>query len=161
MYSLKFLFTRLGRTHKTVGSSHRRCSLRKVVLKNLGNFIGKQLCRSLFLITLQGSSHQRCSINKGILRNFATFPGKHLRQTFSNDCFWLQAFRYFDTGVFLLILLNFCEHLLRQLTALHFLISVLSLSDAVIWKVFLENSCSWISKVFSRLSVYNFNFTRK
>ena len=118
VYLLKFLFKRFGRTHKTVKSSHQKCSLRKGVLKNVGNFPKKHL----FLIKLNGSSHQRCSsINKGVLRNFAVFPGKHLCQvsclqlkkrlaqllsvnfakflrtpsyrTPSNNCFWLQAFR--------------------------------------------------------------------
>ena len=34
MYSLKFLFTRLGSTHKTLKSRHQRCSLSKGVPKN-------------------------------------------------------------------------------------------------------------------------------
>ena len=32
-------------------SSHRRCSIKKGVLKNFANFTGKHLCWSLFLIT--------------------------------------------------------------------------------------------------------------
>ena len=46
--SLKFLFMRFGRTHKTVRSSHQRYSLRKGVLKNFGNFERKHLCWILF-----------------------------------------------------------------------------------------------------------------
>ena len=34
-------------------SRHRRCSVKKSVLKNFGNFTGKHLCWSLFLIKLQ------------------------------------------------------------------------------------------------------------
>ena len=34
-------------------SSHRGNSVKKCVLKNFGNFTGKHLCRSLFLIKLQ------------------------------------------------------------------------------------------------------------
>ena len=36
-----------------VTSSHRRCSVKKGVLKNFANFKGKHLCWSLFLIKLQ------------------------------------------------------------------------------------------------------------
>ena len=38
--------------HQTDKNSHRRCSIKKAVLKNLSIFIGKQLCWSLFLIKL-------------------------------------------------------------------------------------------------------------
>ena len=34
-------------------SSHRKCSVKKSVLKNFTNFTGKHLCWSLFLISLQ------------------------------------------------------------------------------------------------------------
>ena len=34
-------------------SSYRRCSIKKAVLKNFAIFIGKHLCRSLFLINFQ------------------------------------------------------------------------------------------------------------
>ena len=34
-------------------SSHRRCSVKMVFLKNFANFTGKNLCRDLFLIKLQ------------------------------------------------------------------------------------------------------------
>ena len=34
-------------------NSHKRCSVKKSVLENLANFIGKYLCWSLFLINLQ------------------------------------------------------------------------------------------------------------
>ena len=34
-------------------SSHRRCSVKKGVLKKVANFTGKHLCRGLFLIKLQ------------------------------------------------------------------------------------------------------------
>ena len=37
-------------------SSHRRCSVKKGVLKKFGNFTGKHLCWSLFLIKLQAQS---------------------------------------------------------------------------------------------------------
>ena len=70
-------------------SSHRRCSVKKAVLKNFANFTGKHLCWSLFLITLlvfrpvtlvkrYRSSHQRRSIKRAVLKNFAINTGKHL-----------------------------------------------------------------------------------
>ena len=34
-------------------SSHRRCSVKKGVLRNFAKFTGKHLCQSLFLIKLQ------------------------------------------------------------------------------------------------------------
>ena len=37
----------------SIRSSHRICSVKKVVLKNFANFTGKNLCWSLFLIKLQ------------------------------------------------------------------------------------------------------------
>ena len=50
--------------HQTDKNSHRRCSIKKAVLKNLSIFIGKQLCWSLFLIKL---SFQTCNfIRKGL-----------------------------------------------------------------------------------------------
>ena len=42
------------RSVSTSASSYRRCSVRKDVLKNFGNFTGKNLCWSLFLMKLQG-----------------------------------------------------------------------------------------------------------
>ena len=40
-------------SHVYVTSSHRRCSVKKGVLKNFANFKGKHLCWSLFLIKLK------------------------------------------------------------------------------------------------------------
>ena len=39
-----------------VRSSHRRCSVRKGVLRNFAKFTGKHLCQSLFLIKLQAQA---------------------------------------------------------------------------------------------------------
>ena len=93
--SLKFLSMRLGRTHKAVRSSLRRCSIRKGVHKNFGNFTRKQLCRSLFLINLRRSIHRRCSVNKSVLRNSAIFPEKHLCQVLGLQ---LQLHRFFPVN---------------------------------------------------------------
>ena len=85
--------------------------------------------------------------------NFAKFLRTPFYRTPSNNCFWLQTFRpatlvkrYSDTGVFLWILRSFYKHLSRELAALHFLISVLPLPDAAIWKVFLEKAVSKFQK---------------
>ena len=73
--------------HVFFKSSHRRCSIEKVVFKNFAKFTGKDMCQSLFLIeykvrlTWVRSSHQRCSARKVVLRKFAKFPGKHLCQS--------------------------------------------------------------------------------
>ena len=37
-------------------STHRRCSIRKGVLRNFAKFTGKHLCQSLFLIKLQAKN---------------------------------------------------------------------------------------------------------
>ena len=44
---------RYARSKSKTGSSHRRCSVKKGVLKKIANFIGKHLCWSFFLIKLQ------------------------------------------------------------------------------------------------------------
>ena len=75
------------------GSSHRRCSVKKGVLKNFANFTGKHLFWSLFLIKLQASGlglqlYQKETPKKAfsceiceIFKN--TYFGKHLRTTAS------------------------------------------------------------------------------
>ena len=115
MYLLKFLLTRLSKTHETVRSffglktisSILKCCIMPTkkklliiiiiiiiimiitgVLKNFGSFTRKHLFRSLFLIKLHRSCHQRFSINKGVLRNFATFPGEE------SPCARSQAYHF-------------------------------------------------------------------
>ena len=70
-------------------SSHQRCSVQKVVLRNFTKFTGKQLCQCLFLKKLQGLqliknetlthvfSCEFCEISK------KTFFIEHLRTTAS------------------------------------------------------------------------------
>ena len=38
-------------------SSHRRCSVRKIVLRNFAKFTGKHLCQSLFFNKVAGLGH--------------------------------------------------------------------------------------------------------
>ena len=56
--------------------SHRRCSVKKDVLKKFANFTGKRLCWSLFLIKLQAKLQHWCfpvkfakSLRTSILKN--------------------------------------------------------------------------------------------
>ena len=69
-------------------SSHQRCSVKKGVLKNFANFLGKHLYWSLFLIKLQAYN----------------FIKKRLRQR----CFPVQFAKILRTS----ILKNICERLL-------------------------------------------------
>ena len=52
LFALISLFCKTSRYNYK--SSHRRCSVKKGVLKNCASFTGKHLCWSLFLIELQG-----------------------------------------------------------------------------------------------------------
>ena len=67
-----------------VQSSHRRCSVKKAVLKNFTNFTGKPLCWSLFLINFQAFRRATpaqvfsCEICE-IFKN--TYFKEHLRTT--------------------------------------------------------------------------------
>ena len=54
-------------------SSHRKCSVEKGVLKNLGKFTGKHLCWSLFFN--KGAGLQACNIIKKRLQH-SCFPVK-------------------------------------------------------------------------------------
>ena len=67
---------------RNYGSSHRRCSIKKGVLRNFAKFTGKHLCQSLFLIFLwKKRLWHRC-----FPVNFAKF----LRKAFFTEHFrWL------------------------------------------------------------------------
>ena len=71
-------------------SSHRRCSVKKGVLKKFGNFPGKHLCWSLFLIKLQAWA---CNFIKKRLQRW---------------CFPVKFAEFLRTS----ILKNICERLL-------------------------------------------------
>ena len=57
-------------------SSHRRCSIKKAVLKNFGIFIEKHLCWSLFISFIKKRLQQRCFTVTKFLR------------TSAYGCFW-------------------------------------------------------------------------
>ena len=77
---------------RTVRSSHRKCSLKKVVLRNFTKFTGKHLCQKLFFNIVAGLqlywqrgsgtgvSCEFCEISKN------TFSTEHLRTTASELC---------------------------------------------------------------------------
>ena len=92
----------INRTNK---SSHRRCSIRKYVLRNFTKFTGKPLCQSLFfnkVAGLRAATLLKRGSGRGvfllILRNFQ----EHLFYRIPlDDCFWtntafLGAFFYYS-----------------------------------------------------------------
>ena len=79
-------------TGKTlVRSSHRRCSIRKGVLRNFAKFAGKHLCQGLFFNKVTGL-RLATLLNKRIWGrcfpvNFAKFLKTPFLQNTSGDCF--------------------------------------------------------------------------
>ena len=64
----------------TYRSSHRRCSIKKGVLRNFTKFTGKHVCQSLFIkkeTLAQVFSREFCEVSKN------TFSTEHLRTTAS------------------------------------------------------------------------------
>ena len=53
IYLCEYIFSFLLFCFRESKSNHRKCSVKKSVLKNLANFTGKHLCWRLFLIKLQ------------------------------------------------------------------------------------------------------------
>ena len=66
---------------KTYRSSHRRCSLRKDVLRNFAKFTGKHLLRNFAKFTGKHLGNFAKFTGKHLLRNFAKFTGKNLCQS--------------------------------------------------------------------------------
>ena len=94
-------------------SSHRRCSVRKGVLRNFAKFTGKHLCQSLFFnkvavikkeVLAQVFSCDFCEISKN------TFFTEHLRATASAFKMQFSSFckskypKFFPAGSFFLVL---------------------------------------------------------
>ena len=75
--------------------SHLRCSVKKVVLKIFGNFAGKRLCWSLFLMKLQGwwpAILLKRDSNTGVfLWNLRNSSEHLLRRTPANGCSWISV----------------------------------------------------------------------
>ena len=76
--------------HMLDRSSHRRCSLRKDILRNFAKFTGKHLCHGLFM-----SEPKACTFIKKRLwqscfpGNFAKFLKTPFYRTPPGDCFCL------------------------------------------------------------------------
>ena len=74
------------------GSSHQRCSIKKVVLKNFAKFTGKHLCQSLVFNKVAGL--RPATLLKKRLRhrcfpvNFAKFLRTPFYRTPLGDCFY-------------------------------------------------------------------------
>ena len=85
------IFTKLVPLQTPSRSSHQRSSVKKGVLKNLRNFIGKHLYWSLFLIKLQtfrSTASLRRDSNIGFfLWNFWNFSEHLFWRTSANNCF--------------------------------------------------------------------------
>ena len=71
-------------------SNHRRCSVKKGVLKNFANFTGKHLRWSLSLIKLRPATLLKRDSNTGVfLWNFKHFSEHLSRRTSASSCFCL------------------------------------------------------------------------
>ena len=78
-------------------SSYPRCTVQKVVLKNLANFTGKHQCWSLFLIKLQGCNFIKKKFQRSCFPvRLAKFLGKPF---FKNICEWLLLYLHFIVSV--------------------------------------------------------------
>ena len=76
-FGFKILFYKRLDTRGKFRNSHRRCSVKKGVLKNFANFTGKHLCWSPFLILLQ-VFRPATLLKRKILQHWC-FPVKFLR----------------------------------------------------------------------------------
>ena len=76
-------------------SSHRRCDVKKVILKNFENVTGKHLCWSFSLTKLQAwgtATLLKNKLEKGVfLRNLQNFWENVLWRTSVKDCFYKYA----------------------------------------------------------------------
>ena len=82
------IFTKLVPSQTLLRSSHRRCSVKKGVFKNLQKFTGKHLCCSLFLIKLQVFRPATLLNSDSDTDVFLWIFTKHLFwRTSANDCF--------------------------------------------------------------------------
>ena len=81
------------------GSSNRRCSIKKHVLKNLENFTGKHVCWSLFSIKLRAfrpaTSLKRDSNTGVFLRILRNVLKNLFWRTSANDCICISIWFYF------------------------------------------------------------------
>ena len=99
----KYFWSReILRNYSTIfRSSHRRCSMKKAILKHFAIFAGKQLCRLLFFNKVE--CHQTCNFIKKRLqhRYFLANIGKFIRRpTLKNISKRLHCWKVFCENVF-------------------------------------------------------------
>ena len=82
-------FTKLVPLQTPSNSGHWRFSVKKVVLKNLQNFTGKQLCWSFFLINLQDCKFIKRDSNTGVFKRLL-LPFLGFTKLNHNVFFWLS-----------------------------------------------------------------------
>ena len=75
--------------------SHRKCSMKKAVLKHFAIFTGKYLCCNFFLIKLRAwrteTLLKRDSNTGAVLRILRNFYEQLLWRTSANGCFWKRG----------------------------------------------------------------------
>ena len=118
-----YVITRSRNSQQRCRSSHRRCSIRKSVLKNFANFTGKHLCWILFLWSCKPAA---CKfLKKGL--QYKCFPVKFAKlfriPILRNICKRLLLEVFFKKAV----LKNFAIFIVRKKPVI-----------SVLWK-----SCSW------------------
>ena len=89
-------------------SSHRRCSVKKGVLKNFANFTGKHLCWRLFFMKLQFWRPVTLS-KKTPTHVFSRDINEIFKNSYFDELLWITVYelylkRDFNTGAFLRIL---------------------------------------------------------
>ena len=80
----------------TEAATHRRCSLKKVVVKNFANFTEKHLCWSIFLTKLRAFSLQfikkETPAQAFSCEGCKTFKNTHFESILKNICEWLLLY---------------------------------------------------------------------
>ena len=81
-------------------SSHRRCTVKKGVVRNFVKFTGKHLCRGLFLIKLQAwglQLYKKETPAQVFSCKFCKISKKYFFYTTPlDDCFWFNSIGFFD-----------------------------------------------------------------
>ena len=101
---------------KVYRNSHRRCSVKKGILRNSTKFTGKPLCHRLFFNKVAGlqASKKRCLLKKSVYSFFFNNSSSHRRCSVKKNMFLkiglqLYSKRDSNTSVFLWVLRNFSE----------------------------------------------------
>ena len=79
--TIVFFFSSLNSFQSFIRSSHRRCFIKKVVLKSFVKFTGKHLCQGLFLNKVSGLRLKETLVHAHFIVHFA----KSLETSFSQN----------------------------------------------------------------------------